>query len=135
MNRQRGASSLLLVLLLLIAGSTMLKASHHRYQFLLSDVTLESRALANSARAESLLQWGRQREWHADQAVQCQHSDVFSGTLCLRIFADAGALLIADSGGQRRWQSGYVNAGSVQFSPHGWSDFCPRKEAAECRLP
>lgn len=135
MKRQRGASSLLVVLLLFIAGGTMLRASHRHYQTLLDDVTFESRALIDSARAESLLQWGGQHEWRAGQSVQCQHSDEFAGALCLRIFADAAALLIAESGGQRRWQSGYVSAGKVQFSPHGWSDFCPRKEDAECRLP
>lgn len=113
----------------------MLRASHRHYQSLRDEVTFESRALADSARAESLLQWGRQREWRAAQAVQCHYVEAFTGTLCLRVFADAAALLIADSGGQRRWQSGYVSAGRVQFSPHGWSDFCPRKEAAECRPP
>ncbi|HCC1151917.1 TPA: DUF2509 family protein, partial [Salmonella enterica subsp. enterica serovar Choleraesuis] len=25
--------------------------------------------------------------------------------------------------------------GSIVFSPHGWSDFCPLKEVALCRIP
>ncbi|EAT9981810.1 DUF2509 family protein, partial [Salmonella enterica] len=24
---------------------------------------------------------------------------------------------------------------SIVFSPHGWSDFCPLKEVALCRIP
>ncbi|SUG04040.1 Protein of uncharacterised function (DUF2509) [Salmonella enterica subsp. enterica serovar Pullorum] len=33
------------------------------------------------------------------------------------------------------WRLGNVIQGSIVFSPHGWSDFCPLKEVALCRIP
>lgn len=135
MNRQRGASSLLLVLLLFIVAGLMLQGTRRQYQSMLAQVTFESRALAESARAESLLQWGRQQTWPAAPAQQCVQASGLPGQLCLRIFDDASALLIANSGGQWRWQSGTVSPDGVRFTPQGWSDFCPRREESQCRLP
>ena len=45
------------------------------------------------------------------------------------------ALLIAASGRVLLWHSGRVEQGSVRFSPHGWSDFCPLKEPSLCQIP
>lgn len=135
MNRQRGASSLLLVLLLFAMASALLQGTHRQYRTLLAQVSFEQRALMQSAQAESLLQWGKQAAWRPQAGEQCQQSDVAPGVVCLRLFADGGALLAARSGEQRRWQSGTVSEGRVRFSPRGWSDFCPRKEVSECDIP
>ena len=135
MNRQRGASSLLLVLLLFVMACALLQGTRRQYETLLAQVTFESRALMHSAQAESLLQWGRQIPWQPLPAVQCRQADAAPGMLCLRIFADGSAILGARSGEQRRWQSATVTEGRVHFSPRGWSDFCPRREAGECEIP
>lgn len=134
MNRQRGASSLLLVLLLFVMASALLQGTRRQYEALLAQVTFESRALTQSAQAESLLQWGRQIPWQTLPVEQCRQADAAAGTLCLRVFDDGSALLGARSGEQRRWQSGTVTEGRVQFSPRGWSDFCPRRERGECEI-
>ncbi|MFW8412483.1 DUF2509 family protein, partial [Klebsiella pneumoniae] len=33
------------------------------------------------------------------------------------------------------WQSGEVRGGQVYFFAHGWSDFCPLREASLCQMP
>lgn len=113
----------------------MLRGTGRHYQSLLAQTTFESRALVQSAKAEALLAWGKQLTWSGEPDIHCQQAALFPGRLCLRRFADTSALLIARSGSQMRWQSGRVSGGSVHFNPHGWSDFCPRKEASQCQLP
>ncbi|HFF3730943.1 TPA: DUF2509 family protein, partial [Klebsiella pneumoniae] len=39
------------------------------------------------------------------------------------------------SGEVQVWQSGEVRGGQVRFSAHGWSDFCPLREASLCQMP
>lgn len=54
---------------------------------------------------------------------------------CLRIFGDGSLLLSSASGEVQVWQSGEVRGGQVRFSGHGWSDFCPLREASLCQMP
>jgi hypothetical protein len=54
---------------------------------------------------------------------------------CLRIFDDGSLLLSSASGEVQVWQSGEVRGGQVRFSAHGWSDFCPLREASLCQMP
>ena len=54
---------------------------------------------------------------------------------CLRIFGDGSLLLSSASGEVQVWQSGEVRGGQVRFSAHGWSDFCPLREASLCQMP
>ncbi|MFP8511394.1 DUF2509 family protein, partial [Klebsiella sp. 2HUAk32cef] len=43
--------------------------------------------------------------------------------------------LSSASGEVQVWQSGEVRGGQVRFSAHGWSDFCPLREASLCQMP
>lgn len=135
MNRQRGVSSLLMVLLLLALGSLTLQGLSRQHQAQLSLVGLEVKALRDGANADSLLEWGRMQSWDGLAPEQCRQAAALPGRLCLRLFSDDAALLIAGSGEQLRWWSGNVENGRAHFDAHGWSDFCPLREEAQCQLP
>lgn len=135
MNRQCGLSSLLMVLLLLALGSLLLQGLNQQQRSLQAQTAGETRALRDTAGAHSALQWGKTQAWSAQDAQACRRSGVDGWRVCLRIFSDASALLIAASGRVLLWHSGQVEQGSVRFSPHGWSDFCPLKEPNLCQMP
>ncbi|MEX0498507.1 DUF2509 family protein [Raoultella terrigena] len=135
MNRQRGLSSLLMVLLLLALGSLLLQGLNQQQRSLLAQTAGETRALRETAGAHSALQWGKTLTWSAQEAQTCRRSGAEGWYVCLRVFSDASALLIAASGRVLLWHSGRVEQGSVRFSPHGWSDFCPLKEPSLCQIP
>ncbi len=135
MNREKGMSSLMLVLLMLVLGSLMLQGISIQHQARLSQGSLEKLALRDSMDAESLLEWGRVFTWPLLPIVQCQTLSGFSGRVCLRLFTDGTALLIASCREQTRWQTASVNGNSLLFDRNGWSDFCPRKETSQCQNP
>jgi len=125
----------MLVLLMLVLGSLTLQGMSMQHQSQLRQITLEQRAMQDTVNAESLLEEGRIFAWKLEQGERCQGHTDFVGRVCLRIFSDESALLIANSGEQYRWQTGRVQKGILQFDRSGWSDFCPRKEALQCQLP
>jgi hypothetical protein len=135
MNRQKGMSSLMLVLLMLVLGSLMLQGISIQHQARLSQASLEKQAIQDSMVAESLLEWGRVFAWPLSPVLQCQTLPGFAGRVCLRLFADGTALLIASCRDQTRWQTASVNDNSLHVDRNGWSDFCPRKEASQCQNP
>lgn len=128
-------SSLLLVLLVLTLGSLTLQGMRTQQESLLAQIAIEKAALQESASAESLLEWGRSFSWPLGPLVQCQQHASAEGQVCLRSFADGTVLLIANSGSQRRWQTGTLSEEGIQFDHNGWSDFCPRKESNQCQMP
>ncbi|MDU2544142.1 MAG: DUF2509 family protein [Klebsiella sp.] len=109
MSRQRGMSSLLMVLLLLTLGSLLLEGLNLQQRALLAQTASETQAIRDTAIAHS--------------------------RACLRIFGDGSLLLSSASGEVQVWQSGEVRGGQVRFSAHGWSDFCPLREASLCQMP
>lgn len=135
MNRQRGLSSLLMVLLLLALGSLLLQGLNQQQRSLLAQTASETQALRDTAGAHSALQWGKGLSWPLQDAVNCQQNGEFGWRACMRIFSDASVLLIGGSGTMLLWQSGAVEQNRLRFSPHGWSDFCPLKEASLCQMP
>ena len=137
MNRQRGLSSLLMVLLLLALGSLLLQGLNQQQSSLLAQTASETQALRDAAGAHSALQWGKGLAWSLQETVRCQQNAALGWRACLRIFSDASVLLIggSDGGGMLLWQSGAIEQSRVRFSPHGWSDFCPLKEASLCLMP
>lgn len=135
MNRQRGLSSLLMVLLLLALGSLLLQGLNQQQRSLLAQTASETQALRDGAGAHSALQWGKGLSWPLREAVSCQQEVALGWRACLRIFSDASVLLIGGSGDMLLWQTGAVEQNRVRFSPHGWSDFCPLKEASLCQMP
>jgi hypothetical protein len=128
-------SSLALVLLTLVLGSLLLQGLNRQHQTTLAQVSLEQVALRDSARAQSALQWGRMQAWETIPKTQCQSAPAYSATVCLRFAEGGDALLIARSGDFTYWQSATPEQAVIRFSPHGWSDFCPRKESALCQMP
>ena len=135
MNRQRGLSSLLMVLLLLALGSLLLQGLNQQQRSLLAQTASETQALRDTAGAHSALQWGKGLSWPLWEVVSCQQEVALGWRACLRIFSDASVLLIGGSGDMLLWQTGAVEQNRVRFSPHGWSDFCPLKEASLCQMP
>ncbi|MEN0614800.1 DUF2509 family protein [Klebsiella indica] len=135
MNRQRGFSSLLMVLLLFALGSLLLQGLNQQQRSLLAQAANEMQALRDTASVQSALQWGKGLSWPRQEAVSCQQDVTLGWRACLRIFSDASVLLIGGSGTMLLWQTGTVEQNRVRFSPHGWSDFCPLKEASLCQMP
>lgn len=130
MNREKGISSLAMVLMLLLLGSLMLQGLNQVQRQQLAMVNDETRALRITASVHSALQWGKVQPWNVVAGVQCLDDE--TSRVCLRLFVDGTALLIAQGEGLSLWQSGVWEEDKIHFSAHGWSDFCPLKEVARC---
>ena len=130
-------SSLLMVLLLLTLGSLLLEGLNLQQRALLAQTASETQAIRDTAIAHSALQWGKGLVWPLQETVSCQQNAALGWRACLRVFSDASVLLIggSDGGGILLWQSGVIEQNRVRFSPHGWSDFCPLREASLCQMP
>ena len=111
-------SSLLMVLLLLTLGSLLLEGLNLQQRALLAQTASETQAIRDTAIAHS-----------------CREQTPQGWRACLRIFGDGSLLLSSASGEVQVWQSGEVRGGQVRFSAHGWSDFCPLREASLCQMP
>lgn len=135
MNRERGVSSLALVLLLLVLGSLLLQGMNQQERSFASRVAMESQSLRRQAVVQSALEWGKMHAWQTHPAVQCLRDAATNANVCLRLLEDNERLLIASYEGFSLWRRGEVIDGNIVFSPHGWSDYCPVKEAALCQLP
>ena len=120
MNRERGVSSLAMVLLLLVLGSLLLQGV--------------SRQEASFA-ARVVTQWGRIQPWRLQPVVQCRRDPTQNAAVCLRLLTNNFVLLIAHYEGVFLWCHGAVIDGNIEFSAHGWSDFCPLKEQMLCQIP
>lgn len=133
MKRQQGMSSLALVLLLLVIGTLTLAGLNQQLDAFARIASGERQSILNHALAQSALEWGRNQIWPIVPDVQCRQA--VQGRVCLRVTGDNRVLLIAGSSEFLLWRGGAIQEGRVIFSPHGWSDFCPVKEAMLCQLP
>lgn len=135
MNRQNGIASLTLVLLLLVLGTLILTGLNQQLITFTMLVGDESRAIQQQAAAQSALEWGRVQHWSLQPDVQCKQRQ--TQRVCLRVLNESQVLLIAGDGDGELllWRGGEIVNGHIRFLPHGWSDFCPLKERALCRLP
>jgi len=126
-------SSLALVLLLLVLGTLMLGGLNQQLSSFSALVGGESRSVQEQASVQSALSWGRVQRWATAPQVQCKAGP--TGRVCVRLLSGARVLLIAGSRNLLLWQRGEITNGQIQFSLHGWSDFCPLKESTLCQLP
>lgn len=133
MNRQNGIASLTLVLLLLVLGTLILTGLNQQLITFTMLVGDESRAIQQQAATQSALEWGRVQRWSLQPDVQCKQRQM--QRVCLRVLNELQVLLIAGDGELLLWRGGEIVNGHIRFLPHGWSDFCPLKERALCRLP
>ncbi|MHA0867367.1 DUF2509 family protein [Enterobacter cloacae] len=133
MNRQNGIASLTLVLLLLVLGTLILTGLNQQLITFTMLVGDESRAIQQQAATQSALEWGRVQHWSLQPDVQCEQRQ--TQRVCLRVLNESQVLLIAGDGELLLWRGGEIVNGHIRFLPHGWSDFCPLKERALCRLP
>ena len=133
MSRQRGIASLTLVLLLLVLGTLILTGLNQQLITFTMLVGDESRAIQQQAVTQSALEWGRVQRWSLQPDVQCKQRQ--TQRVCLRVLNESQVLLIAGDGELLLWRGGEIVNGHIRFLPHGWSDFCPLKERALCRLP
>lgn len=133
MKRQFGMSSFALVLLLLVIGTLILTGLNQQLDAFARIVSSERGAILQQADAQSALEWGRNQLWPTVPNIQCRQA--LQGRVCLKVLGDNRVLLIAGSSEFLLWRGGTIQQGRVVFSNHGWSDFCPLKEAALCQLP
>ena len=133
MKRQQGMSSLALVLLLLVIGTLTLAGLNQQLDAFARIASGERQSILHHAMAQSALEWGRNQLWPTVPDIQCRQAA--QGRVCLRATGDNRVLLIAGSSEFLLWRGGAILEGRVVFTPHGWSDFCPVKEAALCQLP
>lgn len=133
MSRQHGIASLTLVLLLLVLGTLILTGLDQQLITFTMLVGDESRAIQQQAATQSALEWGRVQHWSLQPDVQCKQRQ--TQRVCLRVLNESQVLLIAGDGDLLLWRGGEIVNGHIRFLPHGWSDFCPLKERALCRLP
>ncbi|HED5644683.1 DUF2509 family protein [Enterobacter cloacae] len=133
MNRQNGIASMTLVLLLLVLGTLILTGLNQQLITFTMLVGDESRAIQQQAATQSALEWGRVQHWSLQPDVQCKQRQ--TQRVCLRVLNESQVLLIAGDGELLLWRGGEIVNGHIRFLPHGWSDFCPLKERALCRLP
>lgn len=68
-------------------------------------------------------------------ATQCRRYSTQGATVCLRVLDDDLVLLIAQYEGISLWRQGMIIEGTIEFSAHGWSDFCPLKVLELCLIP
>ena len=134
MNRQNGIASLTLVLLLLVLGTLILTGLNQQLITFTMLVGDESRAIQQQAATQSALEWGRVQHWSLQPDVQCKQRQ--TQRVCLRVLNESQVLLIAGDGDGELllWRGGEIVNGHIRLLPHGWSDFCPLKERALCRL-
>lgn len=135
MNRERGVSSTAMVLLLLLLGGLLLQGLSQQEASFASRVATESQALQRRAVVQSAMEWGRMQSRQRQPAVQCRRDSTANAAVCLRWYGEDNVLLITDYEGMSLWRQGEVIDGNIVFSAHGWSDFCPLREAALCLLP
>nr|WP_276584116.1 DUF2509 family protein [Enterobacter cloacae] len=122
-----------MVLLLLVLGTLILTGLNQQLITFTMLVGDESRAIQQQAAAQSALEWGRVQRWSLQPDVQCKQRQ--TQRVCLRVLNESQVLLIAGDGELLLWRGGEIVNGHIRFLPHGWSDFCPLKERALCRLP
>ena len=133
MSRQHGIASLTRVLLLLVLGTLILTGLNQQLITFTMLVGDESRAIQQQAVTQSALEWGRVQHWSLQPDVQCKQRQ--TQRVCMRVLNESQVLLIAGDGELLLWRGGEIVNGHIRFLPHGWSDFCPLKERALCRLP
>lgn len=135
MNRERGVSSLAMVLLLLVLGSLLLQGVNRQESRFASRVVTQSQALQRQAVVQSAMEWGRMQPWRLQLAAQCRRYTTQDAEVCLRQLTNNFVLLIVHYEGVSLWRQGAIIDDNIEYSAHGWSDFCPLKEQALCQIP
>ncbi|SUH35163.1 Protein of uncharacterised function (DUF2509) [Salmonella enterica subsp. enterica] len=136
MNRERGASSLILALLILILGSLLLQGVNQQQASYAARVTTQSLAIQRQALVQSGAGMGAGGSYgQAVTEMECRRYSPSGARVCLRRLSGDEVVMAAQDDGMTLWRLGNVIQGSIVFSPHGWSDFCPLKEVALCRIP
>ncbi|HCL5336831.1 TPA: DUF2509 family protein [Salmonella enterica] len=135
MNRERGAYSLILTLLILILGSLLLQGVNQQQASYASRVATQSQAIQRQALVQSALEWGRGQLWLGLAEMECRRYFSSGARVCLRGLPGDEVVMAAQYDGMTLWRLGNVIQGTIVFSLHGWSDFCPLKEEALCRIP
>ncbi|EAA7242782.1 DUF2509 family protein [Salmonella enterica] len=135
MNRERGASSLILALLILMLGSLLLQGVNQQQASYASRVATQSLAIQRQALVQSALEWGRGQLWSGVAEMECWRYSSSGARVCLWRLSGDEVVMAAHYDGMTLWRLGNVIQGTIVFSSHGWSDFCPLKEVALCRIP
>ncbi|MCS5932639.1 DUF2509 family protein [Klebsiella pneumoniae subsp. pneumoniae] len=124
-----------MVLLLLTLGSLLLEGLNLQQRALLAQTASETQAIRDTAIAHSALQWGKQQVWSAQVALACRSRRRRAGAPVCVSSATVHWCSAAPAARCRSGSPARVRGGQVRFSAHGWSDFCPLREASLCQMP
>ena len=124
-----------MVLLLLLLGSLLLQGVSRQESRFASRVVTQSQALQRQAVVQSAMEWGRMQPWRLQLAAKCRRSTPQDAEVCLRLLTNNFVLLIVHYEGVSLWRQGAIIDDNIEYSAHGWSDFCPLKEQALCQIP
>nr|WP_269059849.1 DUF2509 family protein [Salmonella enterica] len=124
-----------MTLLILILGSLLLQGVNQQQASYASRVATQSQAIQRQALVQSALEWGRGQLWSGLAEMECRRYFSSGARVCLRGLPGDEVVMAAQYDGMTLWRLGNVIQGTIVFSSHGWSDFCPLKEEALCRIP
>ncbi|MCT4715429.1 DUF2509 family protein [Enterobacteriaceae bacterium H18W14] len=139
-NLQRGSSSLVFVLLLLSLGILMLNGLQQQLNQQQKAIASEISFLKYYVDAVSALAWGGQQRWQATRQWQCQQQGK-EWRACVLLTEKGETLMAAQKlPGQDQlpltlWRWGSLEDSRWRAAAHGWLDFCPIREDAQCQLP
>lgn len=137
---EHGGSSLAFILLLFFSGLLLLNGLQQLLTQQRNSVAREVAYLQSYAGAVSALAWGGRLRWQGTHRWQCQQKES-EWRACLRVVAKRESVLVAqklsanDKSPIALWRWGYLEEGRWRAAPHGWLDYCPFREEAQCRLP
>lgn len=139
-NLQRGSSALAFVLLLFFLGMLMLNGLQQQLNQQQDAVAREVGYLKSYAGAVSALAWGSQVRWQGTNERQCQQKGS-EWRACMLMTAKRESVLAGHMLSENEkhpvtlWRWGYLKDDRWHAAPHGWLDFCPFREEAQCLLP
>lgn len=139
-GRQRGSSSLAFVLLLFTLGMLMLNGLQQQLNQQQKAVACEISFLKQYADAASALAWGSQQRWQAIRQWHCLQRGK-EWRACILLTEKGEALMAAQKLSAHEqipvtlWRWGKLEDSRWRALPHGWLDFCPIREVAQCQLP
>ncbi|MBP2168105.1 hypothetical protein J2125_001297 [Erwinia toletana] len=140
MSQQQGSGVLSMVVMILLLGTALLHATRQQLAASLSLVAHERRHIIDFYAAQGALAWGSQLLWSENSGWQCQTEPQQQWRACLNDANAQRGLLrgehLNDAGPALtlwRWvQPDAAVQGRVLPLAHGWIDFCPLNDAAEC---
>lgn len=132
---QQGNSALGMVLMLLLLGGLTLHVTRTQLSQGMVLVAEEQQHHQDFWQAQAALQWGLTQNWQATEGWQCQLWTSQQWQSCLLRMEAGNALLSGQGEGRalRLWQWVSFQNHVLQPQKHGWIDYCPLANKAQCQ--